>query len=171
MVPWILSVFQYRPGGRRLGPTAMNRGCSPSQCLTRPAGGMQGMRAWTDSRTTLSGARGASWVVSALWYDTFTALLTYVNATTHYCIHHRGGGGGVEVGSARSGQRPIFHLCRGLSVAGDSPRLGCTQVLAKCSHPELNPKRTSTLCPARSSAGVWQRLARLSESHSVLPRG
>lgn len=82
-----------------------------------------------------------------------------------------GRGGGVEVGSARSGQRPIFHLYRGLSVAGDSPRLGCTQVLAKCSHPELNPKRTSTLCPARSSAGVWQRLARLSESHSVLPRG
>lgn len=147
-----------------------SRGCWGTLCLTRPAGGMQGMCVWTDSGTTLSGTQRASWVVSALWDDTFTALLTYINATSHYCIHHQGGGRG-GVSSAGSGQRPIFHLHRGLSVARDSPWLGCTQVLAKCSHPELNPKRTSTLCPARSSAGVWQRLASLSESHSVLPGG
>lgn len=128
MVPWILSVFQYRPRGRRLGPTAMNRGCSPSQCLTRPAGGMQGMRVWTDSRTTLSGARGASWVVSALWYDTFTALLTYVNATTHYCIHHRGEEEEWKSGRPDRARGPFFIFTEASPLPGILPG----SVVPKC---------------------------------------
>lgn len=94
----------------------------------------------------------------------------YINATTHYCIHRQWEEEEESCWPDRA-RGPFFIFTDASRLPGILPGLGCTQVLAKCSHPELSPKRTSALCKARSSAGVWQRLTRLSESHSVLPRG
>lgn len=142
MVSWILSVFQYRPGGR---PARAYDDESWLLALAVPNTACRGNAGYARlDRLPDDSVRGSQGVLGGL--GTLVRHLhcpSDVHKRNHSLLYTpSGAGGGAGVGLARPGRRPIFHLYRGLSVAGDSPRLGRTQVLAKCSHPELNPKET-----------------------------